>query len=116
MATIQSAIRRLAKAPGKTLDDPRKPEQISGTTALLTWPQENAAQDAGGGGSTEAHGSSEAFEHQLFEIPGRRTYFETREIFDEEGVTSVEVQAVRSIVAEDSNGNQITVFLSNPYN
>ncbi|SFB80997.1 hypothetical protein SAMN05660443_0266 [Marinospirillum celere] len=113
MTTIRTSIQRLARNPGKTLDEPRKPEQISGSTALMTWPQENASGSTAGAAVGDP---AEVFEGPLTEVDiNERTYWPPTEIFDEEGVVSVEVSAIQSILAEDQNGNQTRIYLTNPY-
>ena len=55
MTTIQKSIQQLAgtrRRKKKKLTS-KLPEQISGTTGLMTWPQETAASTGGGGGSQQ---------------------------------------------------------------
>lgn len=114
MATIQSAIKRLAKAPGKTLSDPRKPEKVSGTTGLMTWPQENAAQSAGGA-ATESQGESVSPSVSLSEISGTRTYHPAAYITDPQSLQTAKVKPLKSCQATDANGTVFTVNFANPY-
>ena len=118
MTTLKAALRQLTDKKSKALPPMPPPENINGKRGTITWGTEGSGAGAAGGSSAAGGGVAPpqpVLDTGLYEIEGTRTYWSEVEIFDEDGLVSVDAEALRSCQVQDAKGNTATVYFTNPF-
>ena len=118
MTTLKAALRQLTDKKSKALPPMPPPENITGKRSALIWGTEGSGAGAVGGSSAAGGGAARpqpVLDTWLYEIEGTRTYFPEVEIFDEDGLVSVDAEALLSCQVQDAKGNTATVYFTTPF-
>lgn len=109
--SLKDELRRMVGERPQDLGPPKPAANINGEESALIWPDHLGTAGGGGGSASQAP----ALEGPLTEVPETRTYWPPQEVFDENGVVSVVVQALQSCKVADANGNTTTLFFTSPF-